>query len=142
MFMFYILPFVMLYLFKLGDRITSLHLTVSELERDMQIRNSLFKITHEVKNPIAVCKGYLDMLDVYDVEKAKRYIPIIRGEIARSLDIMADFMEFSKIKIDKELIDINMLLEDIETDMGLLISSKNIVFSCRLVRDEVYIEGD
>lgn len=142
MFMFYILPFVMLYLFKLGDRITSLHLTVSELGREMQIRNSLFKITHEVKNPIAVCKGYLDMLDVYDVEKAKRYIPIIRGEIARSLDIMGDFMEFSKIKIDKELIDINMLLEDIETDMGILISSKNIVFSCKLISDEVYIEGD
>jgi signal transduction histidine kinase len=81
-------------------------------------------------------------LDVYDVDKASRYIPIIRGEIARSLDIMSDFMQFSKIKIDKELIDINMLLEDIETDMGLLISSKNIVFSCRLVRDEVYIEGD
>lgn len=142
MLIFYLLPFVMLYLFKLADQVTSLHLTVSELERDMQIKNSLFKITHEVKNPIAVCKGYLDMLDVYDVEKASRYIPIIRGEIARSLDIMSDFMEFSKIKIDKELVDINMLLEDIETDMGLFISSKNIVFSCKLVKDEVYIEGD
>ena len=140
--MFYLLPFVMLYLFKLANRVTRLHLTVSELERDMQIKNSLFKITHEVKNPIAVCKGYLDMLDVYDVEKASKYIPIIRGEIARSLDIMSDFMEFSKIKIDKELIDINMLLEDIETDMGILISSKNIVFSCKLISDEVYIEGD
>ena len=142
MMLFYLLPFVMLYLFKLANQVTRLHLTVSELERDMQIKNSLFKITHEVKNPIAVCKGYLDMLDVYDAEKASKYIPIIRGEIARSLDIMSDFMEFSKIKIDKELIDINMLLEDIEIDMGLFISSKNIVFSCKLVRDEVYVEGD
>lgn len=139
---FYLLPFVMLYLFELANQVTRLHLTVSELEHDMQIKNSLFKITHEVKNPIAVCKGYLDMLDVYDVEKASKYIPIIRGEIARSLDIMSDFMEFSKIKIDKELIDVNMLLEDIETDMGLFISSKNIVFSCRLINDDIYIEGD
>ena len=142
MLMFYLLPFFLLYLFKLADQITSLHLTVSELEKDKQIKNSLFKITHEVKNPIAVCKGYLDMLQVYDEEKAKRYIPIIRQEIARSLDIMSDFMEFSKIKIDKEIIDINMLLEDIEEEFQLLINNRDIIFSCRVTRDEVYVEGD
>lgn len=142
MMLFYLLPFFLLYLFKLADQVTSLHLTISELEKDMQIKNSLFKITHEVKNPIAVCKGYLDMLDVYDVDKAERYIPIIRQEIARSLDIMSDFMEFSKIKIDKEIIDINMLLEDIEEDLQLLINGKNIEFSCRLISEEVYVEGD
>lgn len=142
MMLFYLLPFFLLYLFKLADQITSLHLTVSELEKDKQIKNSLFKITHEVKNPIAVCKGYLDMLDVYDVEKAERYIPIVKQQIERSLDIMSDFMEFSKIKINKEIIDINMLLEDIEDELKLLINSRNISFSCRLIRDDVYIEGD
>ena len=142
MLLFYLLPFVLLYLFRLADQITTLHLTVSELEKDMQIKNSLFKITHEVKNPIAVCKGYLDMLDVYDVDKAKRYIPIIRQEIDRSLDIMSDFMEFSKIKIDKDIIDINMLLEDTYEDLKLLINGRNIMFNCKGLRDEVYIEGD
>lgn len=142
MMLFYLLPFSLLYLFKLADQITSLHLTVSELEKDKQIKNSLFKITHEVKNPIAVCKGYLDMLDVYDVDKARRYIPIVRQEIERSLDIMSDFMEFSKIKIDKEIIDINMLLEDIEEDLQLLINSRDIEFNCRKISDEVYVEGD
>lgn len=142
MMIFYLLPFLVLYLFRLADQITSLHLTVSELEKDKQIKNSLFKITHEVKNPIAVCKGYLDMLDVNDSDKVKRYIPIIRQEIDRSLDIMSDFMEFSKIKIDKEIIDINMLLEDIDDDLQLLINSRDIKFSCRMTLDEVYIEGD
>ncbi|MBQ8681878.1 MAG: HAMP domain-containing histidine kinase [Bacilli bacterium] len=142
MMLFYLLPFLLLYLFKLADQVTSLHLTVSELEKDKQIKNSLFKITHEVKNPIAVCKGYLDMLDVYDIEKAERYIPIIRQEMERSLDIMQDFMEFSKIKIDKEIIDVNMLLEEIEDDLQLLINSKNVSFSCKTTLDEVYVEGD
>lgn len=140
--LFYILPFCLLYLFRLADKITSLHLCVSELEKDMQIKNSLFKITHEVKNPIAVCKGYLDMLVEYDENRARRYIPIIRQEIERSLNIMSDFMEFSKIKIDKEIIDINMLLEDIEDELKLLVNSRDIEFSCRKVLDEVYIEGD
>ncbi len=142
MILFYLLPFMLLYLFRLGEQITSLHLTVSELEKDKQIRNSLFKITHEVKNPIAVCKGYLDMLDIHNEDQLGRYIPIVRQEINRSLDIMSDFMEFSKIKIDKEVIDINMLLEDVEEELKLLMNSKNIEFECKLLQDEVYIEGD
>ena len=142
MLLFYLLPFLFLYLFKLADRVTTLHLTISELNKDMELKNALFKITHEVKNPIAVCKGYLDMLDVYDVEKASRYIPIIRDEIARSLDIMSDFMEFSKIKIEKEIIDINMLLEEIVDDLKLLLGNRNIEIECHGMRDEVYIEGD
>lgn len=144
MLIFYLLPFFLLYLFRLADKITSLHMTVSELEKDMQIKDSLFKITHEVKNPIAVCKGYLDMLDTsnIDCDKVRRYVPIIRQEIGRSLDIMSDFMEFSKININKEIIDVNMLLEDIESDLSILINNKNIKFSCDLVDDEIYIEGD
>lgn len=139
---FYVLPFVLLYLFQLGDQVTSLYLTISELEKEKQIKNSLFKITHEVKNPIAVCKGYLDMLNIDNRDQLERYIPIVRQEISRSLDIMSDFMEFSKIKIDKEIIDINLLLEDIEDEMKLLIDSKNITFECRLIQDEIFVEGD
>ena len=142
MLFFYVLPFILLYLFKLADKITSLHMTVSELEKEKQIKNSLFKITHEVKNPIAVCKGYLEMLDVHNEEQVERYIPIIREEINRSLDIMSDFMDFSKIKIDKEIMDINMLVEDVLEELKLLMKSRDIEFSCKLIRDEVYIEGD
>lgn len=142
MILFYLLPFFLLYLFRLADQVTSLHLTVAQLEKDMQLKNSLFKITHEVKNPIAVCKGYLDMIDVNDREKCERYIPIIRQELKRSLDIMSDFMEFSKIKIDKEIIDVNMLLEEIESDLELLLGSRDIELKFKGVRDEVYIDGD
>ena len=55
---------------------------------------------------------------------------------------MSDFMEFSKIKIDKEIIDINLLLEDVEEELKLLMDSKNILFECKLIQEEVYVEGD
>ena len=140
--LFYGLPFLLLYLFQLAERITSLFLSVSELERDKQLKNSLFKITHEVKNPSAVCKGYLDMLNIDNRDHLERYLPIVRQELARSLDIMSDFMEFSKIKIEKEIIDANLLLEDIEEEMNLLMNGKNIHFSCKLIQDEVFVMGD
>lgn len=139
---FYILPFILLHLFNLADNITSLYLTVSEFEKEKQLKNSLFKITHEVKNPIAVCKGYLDMLDINNKEKIEKYIPIIRQEIERSLNIMNDFMEFSKIKIDKEILDINVLLEDITEELNLILGNKNIKMTTQIPQDEVFINGD
>ena len=140
--LFYLLPFTLLFLFQLAERVTSLYLSVAELERDKQIRNSLFKITHEVKNPIAVCKGYLEMLDVENEDQVKRYIPIVRQELSRSLDIMSDFMEFSKIKVEKELIDINLLLEEIEEELHLLIIRKNVELLLSLDSDDIYVMGD
>ena len=139
---FYLLPLLLLYLFKLTDNITSLYKTISNLEKDKQLKNSLFKITHEVKNPIAVCKGYLDMIDINDKTKLKKYLPIIKQEIERSINIMTDFMEFSKIKINKEILDINILLEDIVDEFNILINKRNIKLNAKISKDEVFIEGD
>ena len=139
---FYTSTTILLHLFNLAENISSLYLTMSEVEKDKQLKNSLFKITHEVKNPIAVCKGYLNMLDLEDQDKVKRYIPIIQQEIDRSLNIMTDFMEFSKIKIEKDLLDINILLEDIIDEIQILLDNKNIKLSYKIIEDEIYINGD
>ena len=42
---------------------------VSKVKEENKLRDSLFKLTHEIKNPIAVCKGYLDMLDTNNTKK-------------------------------------------------------------------------
>jgi len=139
---FYLVPFILLYLFKLTDNITNLYQTVSEYEKEKQIKNSLFKITHEVKNPIAVCKGYLEMMNTKNIATTNKYIEIIKQEIDRSLDIMNDFMELGKIKINKEIIDINILLDDISNCLKILIINKNIEFIYNSNDEERYIEGD
>ena len=56
------------------ESIVELEETVKKLQNEKIVRDSLFKITHEIKNPIAVCKGYLDMFDVNDPVKSNRYI--------------------------------------------------------------------
>jgi len=142
MLIFYIVPFIILHLFKLTDSITKLYQTVTEYEKEKQIKDSLFKITHEVKNPIAVCKGYLEMINPENKNQTTRYIEIIKQEINRSLDIMDDFMELGKIKINKEIIDINMLLDDISDCLKILIINKNIEFIYNSNDEERYIEGD
>ena len=138
----YSITFFSLYLFKLADRITKLHEMVSNMEKENKLRDSLFKLTHEIKNPIAVCKGYLDMLNLDNREKSEKYINIIKSEMDRSLNIMNDFMECSKIKISKEIFDMTMLLDDIYDSFKLLISDKKIEFSYENEYEDIYVLGD
>ena len=139
---FYILTFMGLILIDYADKITSLFIEYKELEKEKKLKDSLFKITHEIKNPIAVCKGYLDMLDIDNKDKVKRYIPIIKEEIERCLCITTDFMEFSKIKIEKDIIDINLLLDEINDSFDILIKSNKIKLDYKRNDEELYVNGD
>lgn len=138
----YVVSFASMYLFSLGDRVSNLYNLEVELEKDKNIKNSLFKLTHEIKNPLAVCKGYIDMMDTSNIEKTNRYIDIIRSELDRSLNIMTDFLEFSKIKINREEIDICNLLDDVYDDFRVLLGSKNIRLDYVYSEEEVYMLGD
>ena len=102
----------------------------------------MFKITHEIKNPIAVCKGYLDMLDLRDSKKVKKYIPIVKDEIERTLILMDDFLDYTKVEIEKEEADLYMLLED-TCDMTKPLFKKNdIQLQFEIHDDEIYLNLD
>lgn len=101
----------------------------------------VYKIAHEVKNPIAVCKGYLDMLDVDDKEKINKYIPIIKKEMNRSLNIMDSFLELKRLTINKDLMDLTMLLDDVKETMSIVLKNKTKL-SIPRINDEIIIEGD
>ena len=129
-------------MFKLADKITNLHEMVSNIEKENKLRDSLFKLTHEIKNPIAVCKGYLDMLNLDNRDKSEKYIGIIKSEIDRSLNVMNDFMEYSKIKVNKEIFDMTMLMDEIYDSFKLLINDKKIKFIYENEYDDIYVWGD
>lgn len=138
---FYLALKLIIYMFKKAETIIKLNLNIIEQEKDKQIRSSLFKITHEIKNPIAVCKTYLDMFDFNNKDHI-RYIPIIKEEIEKILLLLQDFLSMNRIKINKEILDINLLLEDVSAQFELLLRNKNIKFSKNISLDEVFIEGD
>ena len=138
---FLIISIFILYIFEIVEDLSSMFISIKELEKDKRIKNSLFKLTHEIKNPLAVCKGYLEMLNLEDKEKSKKYIEIIKEEIDRSLLIMADFSSLNKIKIVKELSDINLLIEEVYSSLELLTKSKNIKLSFNN-KEELYANID
>ena len=138
---FIIITYIIVYMYNKGEDIIKLHMSIKELETEKQFRDSLFKITHEIKNPIAVCKSYLDMFDINNKEHIK-YINILKEENEKILLLLQDFSSMNKIKIQKEILDINMLLEDVVDQLSSLLKDKKIKFNYDISLDEIFIEGD
>lgn len=138
----YFVTNIIISIFAKGEKIVELHGDLENIEKEKELRRSLFKVTHEIKNPIAVCKGYLDMIDVNDKKKVRKYVPIIKDEITRTLVLMDDFLDYTKIKIEKEEMDIVMLLEDLQDYLEDLFKKNGIKSEFNLPDEDIYIEAD
>lgn len=141
-FTYYFITFIIVYIFKLIDKVQNLNKTIKLLEKDKKVKDALFKLTHEIKNPLAVCKGYLEMIDFDKREKAEKYVVIMQEEINRSLNIMTDFIQLNKIKIEKKKICVNDLLDDIYNSFKLVAKSENIKLIYNDSNNDIYIDGD
>ena len=142
MVIFTLFSYLILYFLTKCEEIVDLNSTLKELKKEKKLHESMFKITHEVKNPLAVCKGYLQMIDYDNLDKIKRYIPIINDEIDRSLMILNDFSDFGKIKIVKEETDLEMLIEDTCDSLSSLFKENDIETNFKFVDDEIYMNLD
>lgn len=121
---------------------TKLFMTLKDIEENKQIKQALFTISHEIKNPLAVCKGYLDMYDYNDVNNSRKYVPIIKSEIDKTLDLLQDFLHLSKISLKKDILDINYLIDDCLDNLDLLLKNRNIKIIKDLIDDELFIYAD
>lgn len=124
------------------ENIIDLHSNIYNIKEEETLRKSIFNITHEIKNPIAVCKGYLDMFDINDLDRSVKYIPILKSETDRLLKLLEDFLSITKVKVEKEEMDLNMLLEDTIKCLKPIINNKNIEFISNITDDEIYINAD
>ena len=137
-----LISYFLMVLINKSEKIIKIYGTVKDIEDEKTFRETLFKVTHEIKNPIAVCKGYLDMMDTNNIKQVNKYIPIIKQEIERTLTLMSDFLNLTKLSINKSEMDIVLLLDDICSSVDELLIEKNIHFIFDIIEDAIYIEGD
>lgn len=96
----------------------------------------IYTLVHEIKNPLAICKGYLSMLNSNNLE---RYKDIISCNLQESLNILNNYLDTRKMCIQKDIMDINLLMESI------IDNYKNIChvnFKYISLYDELLINGD
>lgn len=109
-----------------AEKVVRLHTHLKEFEKEKDYRLTMFKITHEIKNPLAVVNGYIDMFDVNDKEKSKRYLGIMKNELNRSINLLNDFLEFNKIKVNIKETNFNLIIEEVKNVLIPLFNKKKV----------------
>ncbi|GIO14150.1 hypothetical protein J19TS2_37050 [Cohnella xylanilytica] len=82
----------------------------------MQIISDLAaSVAHEVRNPLQVTRGFLQLLAGRSDEASKPYFDLAAKELDRAADIITDFLTFAKPEIDGlHLLDMSKELRNIE----------------------------
>lgn len=90
-----------------------LHKEIIHTEKLKVVSELSASISHEVRNPLTVTKGFLQMLSEPDLtfEKRKSYVDISLTELERAEMIINDYLAITKVQ--KESIIVSNLLEDI-----------------------------
>ena len=141
-FIYYFTAFLILYIFRIIDKVQNLNVTIKVLEKDKKTKDALFKLTHEIKNPLAVCKGYMEIINLDKREKSEKYLSIMKDEIDRSLNIMTDFLQFNKIKINKKKMCLNTLIEDVCNSLLIVAKTNKVKINYKENNDIIFISGD
>lgn len=136
----YFLSFTYYYLLNKRINIKEIEEMNKKIENQENIRNYLCAITHELKNSLCISKGYLDMLKK---DKNKdNYLKIIRKEINRSIEMIQDGLSLSKDKINYEILDVNLLLEDVTDTLAELFKKNKIKYKVNYIDEDIYVLGD
>ena len=137
---YYLLTFIIIVFIIRAEKIIQVHISYKELMKECRMKESLFKISHEIKNPIAVCKGYLDICE--NNKNYEKYIPIIKTEINKTLNLLQDFSACNKVKIEPDIIDVIMLIEEITNNLKIIADKQNIKLIVEQLQEEILINGD
>ena len=103
------------------------------------MKNDIYTLAHEIRNPLCVVKGYLEMLDETNINKYKK---IIMNQVDDSLNILSDYLEFNRICLNKEEIDLNVLLLDIKENLKDYLKKNNVHLHINTIDDDIYLEAD
>lgn len=115
---------------------------VETLTKETNKNISISKLTHELKNPLTVCNGYLEMIDLKKQQQTTKYINIIKDEISRSLTIINDVNNYGKLKkLELEEIDITYLLEETTRILKPLFENNNGQIILKTT-SEIYLNAD
>lgn len=114
-----------------------------QLSEKMEIISSLAaSVAHEVRNPLQVTRGFLQLVAKRTTDKNKEYMDIAIEELDRASHIITDFLTFAKPQLD-ELTDLNISNELMQIEGIILplatLHGGEVVLN---IPQELYIRGN
>ncbi|RKP51625.1 sensor histidine kinase [Cohnella endophytica] len=99
-------------------------------------------VAHEVRNPLQVTRGFLQLLASRTDEKDKPYFELATNELDRASEIITDFLTFAKPELENiVLLDLTKEIRKIEAIMIPMAAMHGGILSCR-AEDSLYIYGN
>lgn len=97
--------------------------TLNDYKKEDEIRLTISKISHEIKNPLSVIKGYIEVLDnktiIDDKDKLLK-------EVNYALNIVSDFKDINHLTLNKKEFNIKKMINDILKDVIPFFTDKEI----------------
>lgn len=131
----------------LKRNIDALNLEIDQVKKMEQLRKEFIaQFTHEIKTPLAIINGNIDLLEnVEDEDKKNKYIEVINKEIGVINDLILQMLDLSRLEakaitLDKKEIDLRELTEDIIDDYEQLLMDKKL--KIEIQGDDILLVGD
>lgn len=115
---------------------------ITKAEKLNTIGQLAASIAHEVRNPLTVVNGFLQIMNKDESTKNKEYIQLILNELKRAELIINDYLNFAKPQLEKvERIDISKVLQEVSTVLSAY-AIKNGVELIYHVEPSIFINTD
>lgn len=111
-------------------------------EKEEDLKKCIFKIAHEIKNPLAVCKGYFSMMNLDNKEKSEKYLRVIEEEMNRTILLLDDYLNYNDIEVNLDVMDLTLLLDDVSFCFSSFFLENNVSYKFLCDEDEIFILGD
>lgn len=134
---------VIIYILEVIRETSFINERIIQAEKNEIVSHLASSISHEVRNPLAVVRGFLQMMGDSNLseEKRKEFLKISISEIDRANDIIRNYLTFAKPSFEKvEIIDIKFELERAIQIIAPL-ANKNSV-EIRTNFDQSFIKGE
>ena len=102
----------------------------------------LFNFIHEVKNPLSVVLGYLEIIKKKEVNDLSKYLLIIDKEVNDSVGIIEEYLMYGRFSVNFDYIDVNLLLKEVYSDFKKLESLYDLDLNFYYDEEELIVFGD
>ncbi|MBM6617026.1 sensor histidine kinase [Bacillus suaedaesalsae] len=115
---------------------------ITRNERISTLGELAASIAHEVRNPLTVVKGFLQLMKENNKDQGRNYFPLVLGEIDRAESIISDYLNFAKPQLER--IEKFCLSDIIRENVALIapFANKQGVELYGVIEDEIWIETD
>lgn len=129
-------------LLELNEEHTKMKAEIQKAEKMKTLGELAASIAHEVRNPLTVVKGFLQLMRPSELGKNQQYLTIAMEELERAETIISDYLNFSKPKLTKlETFSFSDVLNNILILLSPMAMKNGVELSCH-VDDHIYIHSD